>query len=381
MNFNSMQIEQELDVTDGYVQFTGDGLWNGTGDFKLSFTGEIYLYMLVLSTDKVESLKYQYQTLFEQSDKLVRIAAASFDEDGNPLQSSQIVTKADMNLIASGMFDDGTGQLTEGAGLVTKSDMTGMFVIGADGSLASLVEASAEGIKLKAASIELEGIVTANQNFIIDEDGDMWASDCHISGEIIATSGKIGGFNISGNGLTNSDDFASGNAYIVFRNDTKGMFAGMGTNVFPSSSGLNVPARFENDDTTNPYGINIGIYAKAESGMYNAAIYIGGGSIYGFALACKRINSSTTLASSDCIISCYNTSQITVILPASPENGKIYYIRINNSSSVILDASSNGNQIMIADGSIANATTMNTRGELVTVIWDGQYWLYNSTVQ
>lgn len=51
--YDSFNVEQNLDVTDGYQQFTCEGLWNGTGDFKLSFTGEIYLYMLVLSTDKV----------------------------------------------------------------------------------------------------------------------------------------------------------------------------------------------------------------------------------------------------------------------------------------------------------------------------------------
>ena len=30
--------------------------------FKLSFTGDIYLYMLILSTDRVESLAYKYKT-------------------------------------------------------------------------------------------------------------------------------------------------------------------------------------------------------------------------------------------------------------------------------------------------------------------------------
>ena len=77
-NFNSMEVEEEIDVTDGYVQYTCSGLWNGTGDFKLSFTGDIYLYMLVLSTDKVESLAHRYRTLFEQSERLVKITAAVF---------------------------------------------------------------------------------------------------------------------------------------------------------------------------------------------------------------------------------------------------------------------------------------------------------------
>lgn len=35
--------------------------------------------MLVMSTDKVEALTYKYRTLFEQSEKLVKIAAQNFD--------------------------------------------------------------------------------------------------------------------------------------------------------------------------------------------------------------------------------------------------------------------------------------------------------------
>lgn len=69
-NFNSMHVEEKIAETDGYKQYSCNGLWNGTGDFKLSFTGDIYLYMLILSTDRVESLAYKYKTLFEQSENL-----------------------------------------------------------------------------------------------------------------------------------------------------------------------------------------------------------------------------------------------------------------------------------------------------------------------
>lgn len=63
-DFNSMEVSEEIAATDGYVQYTCSGLWNGTGDFKLAFDGDIYLYMLVLSTDKIEALTYKYKTLF-----------------------------------------------------------------------------------------------------------------------------------------------------------------------------------------------------------------------------------------------------------------------------------------------------------------------------
>ena len=94
-NFDSFSVEEELTVTDGYKQYTCSGLWNGTGDFVLSFTGDIYLYMLVMSTDRVESLTYKYRTLFEQTEKLVKIAADCVDKDGNVIKLSELKVTVD----------------------------------------------------------------------------------------------------------------------------------------------------------------------------------------------------------------------------------------------------------------------------------------------
>lgn len=169
-NFNSFEVEEVLPVSDGYKQYTCSGLWNGTGDFKLSFTGDIYLYMLVLSTDKVESLTYKYRTLFEQSEKLVNIAAQNFDKDGKVLRES---------------------------GLMVKSDGAGIYTQDADGNLAligTMVEVDTETgekrsvIKLTSDNIQLEGIVTANGYFKILTDG-----------SVETMAGTIGGWRIESN--------------------------------------------------------------------------------------------------------------------------------------------------------------------------------------
>lgn len=132
-NFNEFSYDGELDVTDGYQIFNHSGLWNGTGDFKLSFTGEIYLYMLVLSTDRAEALAYKYKTLFEQSEKLVKIAASNFDKDGNVIESSSIVTTAKYNRMMSEYFNE-DGTLKNRSGLVTTSDFASMFSQAVDSS-------------------------------------------------------------------------------------------------------------------------------------------------------------------------------------------------------------------------------------------------------
>ena len=143
-NFNSMEISEEIAETDGYVQYTGNGLWNGTGDFRLEFDGDIYMYMLVLSTDKYEALTHRYRTLFEQSERLVKISAAVFDKDENMLEET---------------------------GLITTSKVSGLYAIDGDGNLKSFVGAGQDGVKIKASNIQLEGLVTANDNFKILEDG------------------------------------------------------------------------------------------------------------------------------------------------------------------------------------------------------------------
>lgn len=169
-NFNEFSYDGELAVTDGYQVFNHSGLWNGTGDFKLAFTGEIYLYMLVLSTDRAEALAYKYKTLFEQSEKLVKIAAANFDKDGNVIESSSIVTTAKYNEMMSQYFDE-NGQLKNKAGLVTTAMANKLYAFDADGNIVSMIDQTAFDIRISASNISLEGLVTANSYFKILEDG------------------------------------------------------------------------------------------------------------------------------------------------------------------------------------------------------------------
>lgn len=174
-DFNSMEVSEEIAATGGYVQYTCSGLWNGTGDFKLAFDGDIYLYMLVLSTDKIEALTYKYKTLFEQSERLVKISAAVYDKDERALQET---------------------------GLMIQPEGTGIYIKDANGKLAligvGVEETDAEGnkktvIKLTADNIKLEGLVTANGYFKVKKDGSIECKGAKISGEVNATSGTFSG--------------------------------------------------------------------------------------------------------------------------------------------------------------------------------------------
>lgn len=261
-NFNSFEYTTGLSPTDGYMQFSCDGLWNGTGDFKLSFIGEIYLYMLVLSTDKIEALTYKYRTLFEQSEKLIKIAAQNFDNDGKVIAES---------------------------GILTTSQMTGMYAIDSDGNLRAFVGAGQEGVKIKADHIQLEGIVTANGNFKILEDGSIETVNGKFTGEVNATSGKIGGFIIGANSITaeggysggNVDGgtskfflYSSGDGFLGFRD--KYRWVGMGLDTMPAGAAVGSCLLRISNDTPLEYFDNYGAYINVSGGRNNIGLLMYG---------------------------------------------------------------------------------------------------------
>lgn len=214
-NFQEFRITQDIAAGEGYRTFEGSGLWNGTGDFRLSFSGKMYLYMLMLSLDHIEDFVYSHKTLFEQTDLLVKIATESFDKDGNLINTT---------------------------GLVSREDVAGMYAIAGDGTLQSFVGASAEGVFIKAASIKLEGLVTANGNFRILEDGSVEAANGVFKGEIEATSGTIGGFEIGRNriGAVASQTGSGGSLAIYenfFRVGGDSGYVMLGNDVIPALAG------------------------------------------------------------------------------------------------------------------------------------------------
>lgn len=229
-NFNSMEVSEEIAATDGYVQYTCSGLWNGTGDFKLAFDGDIYLYMLVLSTDKIEALTYKYKTLFEQSERLVKISAAVYDKDERALQET---------------------------GLMIQPEGTGIYIKDANGKLAligvGVEETDAEGnkktvIKLTADNIKLEGLVTANGYFKVKEDGSIEAVNGTFRGHVYAEGGAIGGFSIGNGHIGGADVIYNEDGTIEVKDTENGLF------LYDDMIGFNDKGRQAIFGTWNNYG-------------------------------------------------------------------------------------------------------------------------------
>lgn len=228
--FNSMEVSEEIAATDGYVQYTCSGLWNGTGDFKLAFDGDIYLYMLVLSTDKIEALTYKYKTLFEQSERLVKISAAVYDKDERALQET---------------------------GLMIQPEGTGIYIKDANGKLAligvGVEETDGEGnkktvIKLTADNIKLEGLVTANGYFKVKEDGSIEAVNGTFRGNVYADGGAIGGFSIGHGHIGGADVIYNEDGTIEVKDTENGLF------LYDDMIGFNDKGRQAIFGTWNNYG-------------------------------------------------------------------------------------------------------------------------------
>ena len=229
-DFNSMEVSEEIAATDGYVQYTCSGLWNGTGDFKLEFDGDIYLYMLVLSTDKIEALTYKYKTLFEQSERLVKISAAVYDKDERALQET---------------------------GLMIQPEGSGIYIKDANGKLAligvGVEETDADGnkktvIKLTADNIKLEGLVTANGYFKVKEDGSIEAVNGTFRGHVYAEGGAIGGFSIGNGHIGGADVIYNEDGTIEVKDTENGLF------LYDDMIGFNDKGRQAIFGTWNNYG-------------------------------------------------------------------------------------------------------------------------------
>lgn len=237
-DFEQFFFEKPIEETHEYKTLKHSGLWNGTGDFMIRFTGSINITMIVLEEDKADGISYKYRTLFSQSDRLINLSAAIYDKDET---------------------------LLEETGLVVTSSLSGLYAIGSDGNLKSFIGAGQEGIKIKAeGNITLEGVVTANDNFKINEDGSIEAKNGKFTGEIECGSGHLGGFVISedhigsdigGFGLSIFNDFFRvGNeyGYVLF-----------GKNVLPGTtgSGFYATGLIENENTGGDknYGLIINV--------------------------------------------------------------------------------------------------------------------------
>ena len=244
----------------------------------------------------------------------ISAVVANFDANGNVTAASGIATTAEGNRLWASKSDfdtlsdtvsTHTTQITNNATAIglrayssTVDALTGRVTncesrldindtqislrVEKDGVI-SAINQSAETVQINASKIKLEGYTTINNSFAVDVDG----------------TTRIGGFKVSGNGLTNSP--FDNDAYIIFRNDSHNIFAGFGGNILPATSGARGLARFENKDSDDWWGLgtNYSVLISAQGGAENVALHIDGGNIQGINLKTQIIGLDTISQSSE----------------------------------------------------------------------------------
>ena len=173
------------------------------------------------------------------------------------------------------------------------------------------------GGKINTTLINAELIVTAALLAKLVKVTELIAENLTVTG-----NSKIAGFSVSGNGLTNTP--FNNDAYVIFRNDAHKCFAGIGGNVLSTSSGLRAVARFENEDTSDWWGLgrNVAMLLSAKNGTYNHAFLgDGNGTLNGWIDGYKY--SKFTLSSANTIYSGYSNLK--------DNNRWVIYSRVDNS--------------------------------------------------
>ena len=150
--------------------------------------------------------------------------------------------------------------------------------------------------KLEQSDLDNDIITFARLGSTIVEGGYIKTSLLNVI-KIAAVEGTIAGFKISGNGLTN-DPFTN-DAYVIFRNDARKSFAGIGGNVLPAATGLRAVARFENEDQNNYWGLgaNYAMILSAKNADRNYAFAGSGNGVLNGHIVGHQLNNFTPSSS------------------------------------------------------------------------------------
>ena len=217
------------------------------------------------------------------------------------------------------------------------------------------------------------------------------------SGELIAPSGTIGGFDIEGErlyGHTESEfsnkSMTLGPGQCFYSSRSTGTSSGtvdiksaLGTSVLPAVSGIdNVGLGCTVSVSQNVVGDTViaGYFSASGKTQDNSgadfgshALYLENGTVAGFRPVTRVISTSQNLSKMDSVLVVKNTSTITLTLPSSPQRGQTYLILHTTSTKLNISGSSTYQINRVAAGSIA--TTQNsTNREGILLIFDGTNW-------
>jgi hypothetical protein len=203
----NLHFTERLEPGEEYGMKEYSGTWDGTGDFELKFTGDIYIHSLALTDNAYEDMITKFETQLSQTNE--KIEAVAKRTSNLESKSAGWLTTADgVKIWAAAEFENGV-------------------------KASSLFNVSAESITLKSQHVKLEGIITANGNIKIHEDGSIECHNGSFTGEINANSGVFKNVRTPNNSLVIDEN---GNVSIVGKISTAS--SGTKIEINPNSNSL-----------------------------------------------------------------------------------------------------------------------------------------------
>ena len=216
-----------------------------------------------------------------------------------------------------------------------------------DGLVKTGIDITEGKVKVTADNFEIVNPKTNETSAMIDGEGKIDAkhiaakkvwSEIVEAGEIDAQnakfrnmqveSGKVGGFDIRGQLLTNENTNYSALIHIDNRNDGASVLLGMG---FDVATGLEAAARIEKKRSSYANNTHIGLAVGAKDGIVgNHALYITGGNVKGFRRYTRDIFEDSMLKGDDCVLQVMRLCAVALPPPQNLENGQEYVLYVWN---------------------------------------------------
>ena len=147
----NLHFTEQLEPGEEYTIKEYSGTWDGTGDFELKFTGDIYIHSLALTHNAYEDLYTKLSSEIEQTAESIRLEVKELSESNNQ-KFSQIEQRADSIALSVEEIGDSVKEL--GIKIDGINDEISLFVKKDD--IINSINVSDEGIVINANKINLE---------------------------------------------------------------------------------------------------------------------------------------------------------------------------------------------------------------------------------
>lgn len=224
----NLHFTERLEPGEEYAMKEYSGTWDGTGDFELKFTGDIYIHSLALAENAFEDLYTKLSSEIKQTAESIRLEVKELSESNNQRFSQIEQTAENLKLSVTKIEEDVT-QL--GLDINGVTDELKLYVK-KDG-LGSEINVALDNISVVSKNIYLTGDISANGNVSIQADGTIKAIGGYFEGGINADSGVFKNVRTPNNSLVIDKN---GNVSIVGKISTAS--SGAKIEIDPDSNSL-----------------------------------------------------------------------------------------------------------------------------------------------